>query len=52
MQGKGSALAMNMARIAHRKDGEPIRGILEGAKTILDITEDVTKEAIVETTEG
>ena len=51
IQGKVYNLAMDMARVAHQKDGESIRGILEGAKMILDITEDVTKEAIVETTE-
>lgn len=51
MRGKVYNLAMDMARVAHQKDGESIRGILEGAKTILDITEDVTKEAIAETTE-
>lgn len=49
--GKVYNLAMDMARVARQKDGEPIRGILEGAKMMLDITEDVTKKAIVETTE-
>lgn len=52
MSGKVYNLAMDMARVAHQKDGESIRGILEGAKKILDITEYVTKEAIAETTEG
>ena len=50
-RGKVYDLATDMARVARQKDSEPIRGILEGAKMILDITEDVTKEAIVETTE-
>lgn len=45
MQGKGRALAMDMARIAHRKDGEPIRGILEAANMMLEITEKVTEVA-------
>ena len=45
MQGKGRALAMDMARIAHRKDGEPIRGILEVANMMLEITEKVTEVA-------
>ena len=45
MQGKGRALAMDMARIANRKDGEPIRGILEMANMMLEITEKVTEEA-------
>ena len=45
MQGKGCALAMDMARIAHRKDGEPIRGILEVANMMLEITEKVTEVA-------
>ena len=52
MRGKIYNLAMDMARVALQKDSESSRGILEGAKTILDITEDVTKEAIAETTEG
>lgn len=52
MQGKVYNLAMDMARMARQKDSEPIRGILDGAKMILDSTEDVTKEAIAETTEG
>lgn len=43
MQGKGRALAMDMARIAHRKDGEPIRGIMEAANMMLEITEKVTE---------
>ena len=45
MQGKGRALAMDMARIAHRKDGEPIRGIMEVANMMLEITEKVTEVA-------
>lgn len=45
MQGKGRALAMDMARIAHRKDGEPIRGIMEAANMMLEITEKVTEAA-------
>ena len=45
MQGKGRALAMDMARIAHRKDGEPIRGIMEAANMMLEITEKVTEVA-------
>lgn len=49
--GKVYNLAMDMARVARQKDSEPIRGILDGAKMMLDITEDVTKKAIVETTE-
>lgn len=51
MRGKVYDLAMDMARVARQKDSEHIRGILEGAKIILDITEYVTKEAIVETAE-
>lgn len=51
MQGKVHALAIDMARVARQKDSEPVRGILDGAKMILDITEEVTKEAIAETTE-
>lgn len=51
MRGKVYNLAMDMARVARQKDSEPIRGILDGAKMMLDIIEDVTKEAIVETTE-
>ena len=43
IQGKGRALAMDMARIAHRKDGEPIRGILGMANMMLEITEKVTE---------
>lgn len=45
MQGKGRALAMDMARIAHQKDGEPIRGIMEAANMMLEITEKVTEVA-------
>ena len=45
MQGKGRTLAMDMARIAHRKDGEPIRGILKMANMMLEITEKVTEVA-------
>ena len=45
MRGKRRALAMDMARIAHRKDGEPIRGIMEAANTMLEITEKVTEVA-------
>ena len=45
MQGKGRALAMDMARIAHRKDGELIRGIMEAANMMLKITEKVTEVA-------
>ena len=45
MQGKGRALAMDMARIVHRKDCEPIRGILEVANMMLEITEKVTEVA-------
>ena len=45
MQGKRRALAMDMARIAHRKDGEPIRGIMEAANMMLEITEKVTEAA-------
>lgn len=45
MQGKRRALAMDMARIAHRKDGEPIRGIMEAANMMLEITEKVTEVA-------
>lgn len=45
MRGKGRALAMDMARIAHRKDGEPIRGIMEAANMMLEITEKVTEAA-------
>ena len=45
IQGKVPALAMDMARIAHRKDGEPIRGILEGANMMLEITGKVTEVA-------
>ena len=45
IQGKGRALAMDMARIAHRKDCEPIRGIMEAANMMLEITEKVTEVA-------
>ena len=45
MRGKGRALAMDMARIAHRKDGEPIRGILKMTNMMLEITEKVTEVA-------
>ena len=45
MQGKGRTLAMDMARIAHRKDCEPIRGIMEAANMMLEITEKVTEVA-------
>lgn len=45
MQGKRRALAMDMARIAHRKDGETIRGIMEEANRMLEITEKVTEVA-------
>ena len=54
--GKVYPLAMDMARVARRKDGEPIRGILEGANVIMDIAKKVTEaaddaEVINETTE-
>lgn len=45
IEGKVRALATDMARVAHRKDGKPLRGILEGANLMLEITEKVTKEA-------
>ena len=45
MNGKGRTLAMDMARIAHRKDGEPIRGIMEAANMMLEITKKVTEAA-------
>lgn len=45
IQGKGRALAMDMARIAHRKDGKPIRDIMEAANMMLEITEKVTEVA-------
>ena len=45
MQGNGRALAMDMVHIAHRKDGEPIRGIMEAANMMLEITEKVTEVA-------
>ena len=56
MQGKVPALALDMARVAHHKDSEPIRGILKGANLMLEITGKVTQgaadaEVIDETTE-
>ena len=45
MNGKGRTLAMDMARIAYREDGESIRGILEAANMMLEITEKVTEAA-------
>ena len=45
MSGKVRALAMDMARVAHQKDGEPIRGILEVANLMLEITGEVTEGA-------
>ena len=45
MQGKVYNLAMDMARVARKKDSEPIRGILEGAHMMLEITEKVTEVA-------
>lgn len=48
MRGKINTLAMDMARVAHRKDGEHIRGILEGAYMIMNITKEVTEEAAEE----
>ena len=45
MQGKRRALAMDMACIVHRKDCKPIRGIMEAANMMLEITEKVTKVA-------
>ena len=45
IQGKGRALAMDMARRAHRKDGESIRDIMEAANMMLEITEKVTEVA-------
>ena len=42
MQGKVHALVMDMARVSHRKDGEPIRDILGMANALLDITKKVT----------
>ena len=48
MQGKGRALAMDMARIVHRKDCEPIRGILKMANMMLEITEKVTEVVAAE----
>lgn len=48
MQGKGRTLAMDMARIAHRKDGEPIRGILKMTNMMLEITEKVTEVVAAE----
>lgn len=58
IDGKDRALAMDMARIAHRKDGKTLRVILEMAKVMLEITEKVTEvaaddaEVTNETTEG
>ena len=57
LQGKVHALAIDMARVAHQKSGEPVRGILEGANLMLEIagklTEKYTKvEVTDETTEG
>lgn len=56
MQDSGRALAMDLAHIAHRKEGEPVRGILEAANALLKITAKVTEaeadaEVINETTE-
>lgn len=56
VQGRGRALAMDLARIAHRKEGEPVRGILEAANALLEITAKVAEaeadaEVINETTE-
>lgn len=52
IQGSGRALAMDLARIAHRKDGEPVRGILEAANALLEITAKVTEAKVIdETTE-
>ena len=48
MRGKGRTLAMDMARIANRKDGEPIRGILGVANMMLEITEKVTEVVAAE----
>ena len=48
MQGKGRALATDMARLAQRKDGEPIRGILGVANMMLEITEKVTEVVAAE----
>ena len=45
IDGKDLALAMDMARIAHRKDGKTMRAILEMAKVMLEITEKVTEVA-------
>lgn len=45
MQGKVYDLAMDMARVAHGKDNEPILGILKGAHTMLEITKKVTEVA-------
>ena len=45
MRGKRHALAMDMVRIAHRKDCEPIRDIMEEANMMLEITEKVKEEA-------
>ena len=56
IDGKDRALAMDMARIAHRKDGKTMRAILEMANLMLEITGKVTQgaadaEVINETTE-
>lgn len=48
IRGKVYNLVIDMARVARQKDGEPIRGILNGAKMILNITGEVTKEAIAD----
>ena len=45
MRGKRRALAMDMVRIARRKDCEPIRDIMEEANMMLEITEKVTEVA-------
>ena len=58
IDGKDRALAMDMARIAHRKDDKIMRAILVMAKEMLEITEKVTEvaaddaEVTNETTEG
>lgn len=49
IQGDAHALAMDMARIAHRKEGEPVRGIMDSANVLLDFIEKVAEaEACVE----
>ena len=48
IDGKDLELAMDMARIAHRKDGKTMRAILEMAKEILEITEKVTEVVAAE----